>query len=329
MKRLIIIFVIALSFTSCATCENTIWICPSCGKTTNTNYCPECGIKRPDLVTNGNAPASVTIHYTNENGHPLLPDQTLILEQGIHSVSAQEIEGCFLISPSSFSVTVDDGFAYPSEITFAYVTIMNNVDETPTVPDINDLGKWTINYYVDRFGDKTGKKYITTLRDIDGTFSNSATTNSELKARILIDRNDTDLNLKKCTRIAIILYEYEKNQVKSSYDRSFRIYVRDSNGEKTSSKGSLYGDRVYIDSWGYDKDNKHNKGPGLEKILNALYRGGEVKFVLEEENSTSSYVFTIDASKFGNAYYNLIMEESKFESGNEPDWAKEMRKNIE
>ncbi len=73
--------------------------------------------------------ATVTVHYTDEYNQPLLPDQTLSLEAGTHTVSAQDIPGYSLISPPSFSVTVEGGSAYPSDITFSYnrYAIMANV----------------------------------------------------------------------------------------------------------------------------------------------------------------------------------------------------------
>ncbi len=67
--------------------------------------------------------AAVAVHYTDDFGQTLLPDQTLNLEQGTHIISAQDIPGYALVSPASFSVTVDGGSAYPSDITFAYTRV--------------------------------------------------------------------------------------------------------------------------------------------------------------------------------------------------------------
>tara|TARA_B100000900_G_scaffold393353_1_gene389744 strand:+ start:91 stop:270 length:180 start_codon:yes stop_codon:yes gene_type:complete len=53
------------------------------------------------------------------------------------------------------------------------------------------FGDWEISNYVDRFGDETSYSYIKYYTD--GTFSNSATNNSDLFVRILID----DSTLKK------------------------------------------------------------------------------------------------------------------------------------
>tara|TARA_Y100001968_G_scaffold314705_1_gene340416 strand:- start:588 stop:884 length:297 start_codon:yes stop_codon:yes gene_type:complete len=55
---------------------------------------------------------------------------------------------------------------------------------------------WESNYFVDEFGDLTKDPYISTIQY--GGFSNSATTNSMLKVKFIIKKDD----------VAIQLYEY-------------------------------------------------------------------------------------------------------------------------
>ena len=97
------------------------------------------------LQEQANVPPAVTVHYTDENGDPLLPDAVLVLEQGVHTVEAETIPGYVLLTPvSSFTVTVDQNGAYPSDITFAYTRVavtgqatVHYVDEygNPLLPD--------------------------------------------------------------------------------------------------------------------------------------------------------------------------------------------------
>lgn len=54
------------------------------------------------------------------------------------------------------------------------------------------FGAWTVKHYVDEFNDPTSQKYITTKSLISGTFSNTATTNSKLTAKILVDSSTVD-----------------------------------------------------------------------------------------------------------------------------------------
>jgi len=51
-----------------------------------------------------------------------------------------------------------------------------------------------------------------------------------------------------------------------------------------------------------------------------------VKFVIEEQGSVDTYNFTLDASKFPNAFIRLIMDESERDRETVPRWAKEMLK---
>lgn len=97
--------------------------------------------------------------------------------------------------------------------------------------DPTNLGIWTVRYYVDEFQNPTTEGYITTSNYVVGTFSNSATTNSDLYVIWLIDSSD----------VAIKLLEYGRNVVKSSYDStSYSITMLDPDGNKVSMIGTMY-----------------------------------------------------------------------------------------
>ena len=49
--------------------------------------------------------------------------------------------------------------------------------------NLNNTGMWEIRHYVDRFGEPTKEGYITNKSLIEGKFSNSATSNSDLNVK--------------------------------------------------------------------------------------------------------------------------------------------------
>ena len=154
--------------------------------------------------------------------------------------------------------------------------------------DPTDTGMWRIKYYVDEFNNPTSQAYI--AGTAVGTFSNSATTNNTLYVRWLIDKND----------VAIVLYEYGSERVKSSYDATdYSIVMLDPDGKKVSMTGKMYkgGDRIFISS---EEDKT--------KVLEAFKRNGSVSFRITEMGNyaTSSYLFKMnDTSYFSNAYDQL------------------------
>ena len=148
-----------------------------------------------------------------------------------------------------------------------------------------NFGKWDKRYYVDEFKQPTNVWYITNKEYIIGTFSNSATTNSQLKVQLLIDKTD----------IAFVLLEYGRNRVKNSSSRyvdSYTITMKDSTG-KVSMTGTVYcgGDRLYIDS------------AYVSRVLQALSGTGSVSFyIVEKDRTTTTYLFTVDCSNFAELY---------------------------
>lgn len=71
-------------------------------------------------------------------------------------------------------------------------------------------GLWSVDHYVDDFQQPTEDWFITNNAYFEGTFSNSATTNSKLLVRMAADEFEGE------TRVAFFLYEYGRNQVKNS-----------------------------------------------------------------------------------------------------------------
>ena len=150
--------------------------------------------------------------------------------------------------------------------------------ETAAEPGKAGFGIWTIKYYIDEFGDPTEDGYVTTKNRIQGKFSNTATTNSELDVCLYLDEN-----------VGIRLFEYGSNIVKGAYSNgtAYDIIVLSPSKEKTKMTGTLHygGDRIFLDSQ-YVTD-----------FYKILIEGGEVKVsMVNHDHPASKYLFTIDDS---------------------------------
>lgn len=153
--------------------------------------------------------------------------------------------------------------------------------------NINNTGIWSINYYVDDFGEYTKEGYIRNAKLIKGKFSNTATENSNLNVRFIITNS---------SNISIKLYEYAgRNPVKSSSRDKYKVLVQDKNGKRSKLQAINYSERLSFDTY----DSK--------KIHKALLKGGEIKFrIVEVDTPTTQYKFTIqNADWYNNAYKKL------------------------
>lgn len=153
--------------------------------------------------------------------------------------------------------------------------------------NINNLGAWEIGHYVDDFGERTGEFFVSMF--LYGTFSNSATTNSDLKVRFMIDKNSSRIQL----------YEYAGDHpVKGEGFIYFKI--RDKNNKEYE-----------IRAYNSDHGNTTIEEDDDKKLRNILMTGGEIKFVAEADKygSPSTYKFTIDnADWFENAITKMILK---------------------
>ena len=142
-------------------------------------------------------------------------------------------------------------------------------------------GVWQMSYYVDEFKNPTNYGYITT--SVNGVFSNTATTDSKLTAKFIVDSED----------FAIKLYEYGSQEVKSIDFESYAITFLDTDGIKHYIHGLIQknGDRIEIS--GDDKD----------ELLKAFQKEGKISFYIEETNRpTTNYLFSVETSNFLDVY---------------------------
>lgn len=180
--------------------------------------------------------------------------------------------------------TITETTAKPTVVpTTAKPTVVPTTAE-PTVAPTTTAKRsgWVLMYYVDEFNQATSLAYLTPEEYIVGSFSNSATTNSELYVDIMVDED----------HIAIALYEYGRNLVKNSssrYDELYNITFMDTTGAKKTLTGTMYlgGDRVLID-------------PQFESvILESMNAQGSVSFYIEQaERTTTNYLFSVNTGNF-------------------------------
>ena len=174
-----------------------------------------------------------------------------------------------------------------SDMIFGMENVVGRSDKSE-----NGLGDWEISNYVDEFQEKTDEKYI--KQTVLGTFSNSATTNSDLLAHILIDKDNIRLRLQ----------EYGSNYAKD--DESIRFRIK--SGDSLVTELRMWVNRDgYVEFLSYDKKMQ-------DSLKNILLRGGEVKFSgVIDHYGKSTYHFTFNADKFQNALKELDKKDEETE----------------
>ena len=158
------------------------------------------------------------------------------------------------------------------------------------VEESKDLGMWKIAYFRDDFGDKTNEAYITNKNPIYGYFSNSATTNSNLKISFIIS-GEKD--------VEVALFEYGTKLVKTVNGLRFSVKH---NGKVITN--------VFKQVIGRQRGGRFKfEKPFSAKRISSLFKeGGEVKFSASciGEYCYSSYDFTLDdVTGFDNALKQL------------------------
>jgi hypothetical protein len=159
--------------------------------------------------------------------------------------------------------------------------------ERNRLANINNTGIWSVGHYVDDFGEPTKQGYISNRNYIQGTFSNTATQNSDLNVTFLITNSN---------KISFQLYEYANNNpVKAYSSLSYTVMIQDKDGKRYKLFAENYSDRLTFDSY------------SSKKVHNILLKGGAIKFkVIEIETPTTQYDFSIsNADWYDNAYKKL------------------------
>lgn len=158
-----------------------------------------------------------------------------------------EVQYVCEICGNSYSedIPVSNKHNYISEVTVEPTTVLPGTKTytcsvcgdtyTEAIPKIES--KWEKKYYVDEFGDETSSSYY--VATFDGTFSNSATTNSELTAIVFLD------SISNLTSFRLIEYGWSKATFLSS--ETITLKTKDASGNveeyslySSSSSGDIF-----------------------------------------------------------------------------------------
>ena len=107
-----------------------------------------------------------------------------------------------------------------------------------TFLSINTFAQWETKYYLDDFGDPTEQSYKVMVSK--GTFSNSATENSELSGVFIWDEKDENLTIK--------VYEYNRSLATKIEAKFISVLIKDAKGEVHTIKRVFFlkGGMVYF-----------------------------------------------------------------------------------
>ena len=160
--------------------------------------------------------------------------------------------------------------------------------ERDRIANLNNTGIWSVNHYVDDFGEPTKQGYITNTYLIRGTFSNTATQDSDLNVKFLNSNSSS---------ISIQLYEYASNNpVKAYSSEHYKVLILDKNKK-----------RYNLTAINYESDRLTFDKTTSKTVHQILIKGGTIKFkIIESDTPTTQYEFTIEnADWYDNAYRKL------------------------
>lgn len=143
-------------------------------------------------------------------------------------------------------------------------------------PSPNDIGFWTLGEFVDNFGDKTGRKYISQY--FSGRFSKLGVQNQSANIEFIITGSD---------KVEIELYQYGRSRNDIMHHNDFTGTLQDSDGNRhtiNARGGGRSTPRVTFNS------------RSSNVIHDALMKGGEVKIRLTEEPGGTQYSFDLSNS---------------------------------
>ena len=147
---------------------------------------------------------------------------------------------------------------------------------------------YKIKYFVDEFGDPTDEGYISQITPAEGTFSNSATRNSDMLWYFILAPQET----------AFIIYEYGWSLVSgaSAYPTDYEISIKTADGTVYSYRAKNYSDRISI--------NLNEEA----SFINLLCSNSSVRIVIKEisDYSNASYnLGTVDCTGLAELYAEL------------------------
>ena len=155
-----------------------------------------------------------------------------------------------------------------------------------SIPVPTGTGGWELLAYVNEFGEESNNKFL--LIEGEGVFSNSATTGSEMRAYLYVEKEGY---------FAFKLIEYKSSIVKSS--NAYSYHIKDSQGE-------VYEMTLYnSNSSGRMLSLRNSDKATMLKILN---NSGVITVSVKELDSygtPDTYLFKMDVTGFDKAFQYL------------------------
>lgn len=143
-------------------------------------------------------------------------------------------------------------------------------------------GAWELKRYSDSFGEETDDKYLVLMGD--GVFSNSATTNSNLKVVFFIDGNGFSFRL----------FEYGSSPVKDD-DATYVTRIKD-------SEGNVHDFRLWNSGQSGQIGSFYNGTEDYQKIVDILKKGGDIIVLMNySKYGQSDYRFKLNVDGFEKA----------------------------
>ncbi len=252
-----------------------------------------CGCKHEEVI-DAAVPATCTKTGLSEGKHCALCDVVIVEQEEIAATGHIE-EAIPAVEASCTTAGSTEGkkCLVCGEVLVAAKKIpaLGHTTTTGTCTRCNtSFGIFTTGYYVDEFNQPTTDGFVVNETYIAGTFSNSATTDSLLYVKVLVDEED----------ITFFLYEYGYHTVKnysSRYVDEYDITMKTADGKKHNITGTIYcgSDRIFVDS-------KYET-----TVLNALKSGEKVSFyIVQSDSPTNTYLFTVNTSNFAEEYKKLV-----------------------
>ena len=258
--------------------------CPKCGfDVGESKFCPECKKEIKEEMQTLEKSCSEEVREENSiSGSESVTNRNEYndaLKRIEHEKAKKRKIGCFI--PITLLIV----------LLVVRVVCVNNRDETETVETsiaeasvAEEEKVWNLEHYVDDYGEIL-PEYWLIAGYFDGTFSNSATTDSECSAKAYYDYNDT---------FAIFLYKYGTKLLKNCFSHPvyYTVKYKDCNGKENmlSAYYDAQGDRLAVEEF--------------EPLLNAIKEGDVKVYIVEKDDSLHNYRFTIKSGNFAEIINN-------------------------
>ena len=182
-------------------------------------------------------------------------------------------------------------------ITFLFLLIIGNL-----FGQSNKFGIWEVRDELDEFGDSTGRKYITTINPISGTYSNSRNNNSPLNITIkIISRGNSNQVI-----ITPYLGARDVPGIPFGSRREYSVAIRDKNNNIFRTREYLSLDNISFNFYNVLQQN-------FTIMHNAFMLGGIIRIRMEtdpDERNKESYSFDINnADGYRDAYNYLLSQQ--------------------